>query len=1403
MKKLLLVLMIIVLAIIKNFAAHLTSSIQVTARCNGMNEVPAVTTDGQGLAVLTVSRDMLTAKMIFQATNLTGPITGIHIHDGSSDENGPVLVNLTPFLDGLSLETTLSNSSSFSIKKLIAGEYYLNVHTEANPGGEIRGQLNTETDLLFSGILSGLNEVPSVSTDATGYAALALSSSGNTYQLNAVFEGLSSPIVGAHLHIGEAGTNGGVAVDLSANILDSTIVVDFTSDAEFAAALKAGQVYLNIHTVLNPGGEIRAQLVQRSVLSFDVALSGDNEVPSVSSASTGIMTFSLDLEANILSYTGFFKSTSSAVTGAHIHLGGANENGPVVINLSNDIDGQFITGSTNKLTSALLDAMLTGGSYVNIHTEDYPSGELRGQITRLLREGYVTHIDSTQSISGTSSTATGVSMISIDRNQTNGHFMAVVNGIADDFQAAHFHDGGPGETGDVIFDIGPFVIDASGAYGYWENMGDAAVKFRTSGVYINFHTTEFPGGAVRGDYSRGSSLNVGTPDFNRAQLFVSSNTQCLVGALVAGYNGESTLYTAQVEAMDADGIYFANKSDALYQVNRSSNRIDKYDNVLEAIFHGETVSKSLHSSSDFVNGRELAVGFNQFIVAQDANDSNDQTNALFVYEEGEDTISLVKQNTTDINLWGIQMVDSTLWAIEDNSSNVAYYENFLDQPEGEISATGKVSVENLVRTHGLFYDVRTDVMYLTDVGEASSAEDGAIVIVNEWSVAIADDVISADEQVRIEGANTELGNPVDIAYDMATNLIWVAERANAGGKILAFSAPSEGGDITPDESIPFAGASAVYFNSTRNAGEFTPVDPGFDGQLLFAGRLSGSNEVPEVESDAVGVIGIRMNEEMDMASVNLSINGLGSTFSGVHLHKAPAGENGDVILNLTDAFENNIIRTEATIGDDLLTDMLSGDIYVNVHSESQASGEIRAQVLLEKDRTFVNWINGDQEVPAIDGEAKGLVSANLTGVLNMMEIRAFFTDLTGDVTGAHLHNAAAGENGGVVLNLTDFVCENNRIEANVDVSPFIDELLAGNIYLNVHTAENPGGEIRAQLTEWTGISADGWIAGEQSVPMVLSAGLGLAAVNLSPDRSTMTVWAVSDYLSSEVQAAHLHIADQGENGGVWINLAEGLNGSDIELTVTEFDATMLNAFLKGDVYLNIHTPNNPAGEIRGQLYPNIRQGYNFGICQEQEVHDVLGAEEANGGGIVSIDRNNSNLHLMTVVSNTSGPVTGAHLHQAPEGMDGGVILNLTNLYENGGIFTYQATENFASEIGTPILDGNVYINYHTEANPSGELRGQVVNDISCPISTFVFNEQNISFNVNIFPNPAQDFLNVEWDEKEGENLNLIIRSINGQTLVQQNLTGNRRVNLGSLNPGMYILELRTKDERAIAKFSKM
>ncbi|MEM1328828.1 MAG: fasciclin domain-containing protein [Bacteroidota bacterium] len=305
----------------------------------------------------------------------------------------------------------------------------------------------------------------------------------------------------------------------------------------------------------------------------------------------------------------------------------------------------------------------------------------------------------------------------------------------------------------------------------------------------------------------------GTMDVENA-LYVSSNTSGTIGIFNATESGLRQLPFMNVMNEDADGIFYDEDEDILYQLDRTNNRINAYENA-STIMGGEAMMPSFTSTSDFTNGREIAVSNNRIVVAQDAADSNGGMNRFLVYEVEGNSITLTQTFDSPINLWGIQLVGDDMYAIEDNSPNLVIYEDFFDQDD-MLEASTTVTIQGIIRTHGIAYDADNDIMVLTDVGSGASPDDGAIHVINDFSDKAEDGgTITLNQQTRMAGSNTFLGNPVDVAFSEELDMIYVAERANGGGRVLVFAYPTVEGNVlnwTPLMNIPFAGASAVYLN---------------------------------------------------------------------------------------------------------------------------------------------------------------------------------------------------------------------------------------------------------------------------------------------------------------------------------------------------------------------------------------------------------------------------------------------------------------------------------------------------------------------------------------------------------------------------------------------------------------
>jgi hypothetical protein len=258
------------------------------------------------------------------------------------------------------------------------GRAYVNLHTSANPGGELRGQIVRPGERVWAARLTGAQEVPPVTTTATGNAQILLSEGNNSIRF--IVQSTLSPTA-AHIHTAPGATNGSVTVDLgtpSMNIMGNAAVTPtaVTND------MFNGRWYVNVHTAANAGGEIRGQVLRPGEVLYTTFLNGANEVPAVTTAANGALAVILSADRARLFYEG--STTGLTPTAAHLHLGAAGMTGAVAVGFT--LIGTGVRGTADVPTATmapnflmLLDNM---GIYGNFHSSANPGGEIRGQMIR-------------------------------------------------------------------------------------------------------------------------------------------------------------------------------------------------------------------------------------------------------------------------------------------------------------------------------------------------------------------------------------------------------------------------------------------------------------------------------------------------------------------------------------------------------------------------------------------------------------------------------------------------------------------------------------------------------------------------------------------------------------------------------------------------------------------------------------------------------------------------------------------------------------------------------------------------------------------------------------------------------------------------------------------------------------
>jgi len=137
---------------------------------------------------------------------------------------------------------------------LETGGLYVNVHSVAHPGGEVRGQISGP--LLFWAWMTPQQETPPVSNPFTGRAYVLLND-GHDGFVYAYSTDVASPTA-AHIHRGAPGVAGPIVYGLlAANQAAGTSGLSFDDLRD----LMNGNLYVNVHNAAFPGGAVRGQLI--------------------------------------------------------------------------------------------------------------------------------------------------------------------------------------------------------------------------------------------------------------------------------------------------------------------------------------------------------------------------------------------------------------------------------------------------------------------------------------------------------------------------------------------------------------------------------------------------------------------------------------------------------------------------------------------------------------------------------------------------------------------------------------------------------------------------------------------------------------------------------------------------------------------------------------------------------------------------------------------------------------------------------------------------------------------------------------------------------------------------------------------------------------------------------------
>ena len=341
-----------------------------TASLNGAQETPAVTTAATGTAVFNVDMSSGAITGTVNTSNIDGTVA--HIHEGPVGTLSPVIVPLNKGAGGTWTVPDGTILTSTQLDSLNNGNLYVNVHTAANPQGEIRGQIGRQ---VWYASLTPAQETPATTSTASGTGVFIFDPVSRTMSGTVTSTGVTGTV--SHMHIGAVGVAAPVAIPFTGGPANWTMPATVLTDTQ-VASLNAGNFYANVHSAANPGGEIRGQLY----IPVRIAnLTGLQETPPNSSAAKGFGT--LGINPYTRTVAGRMDWSGVNATDAHIHNAAPGSPGGIVIRgtvVRGDGGSLVIGPTTDPLADNLLAAFILNNLYYNVHSATFPSGEIRGQL---------------------------------------------------------------------------------------------------------------------------------------------------------------------------------------------------------------------------------------------------------------------------------------------------------------------------------------------------------------------------------------------------------------------------------------------------------------------------------------------------------------------------------------------------------------------------------------------------------------------------------------------------------------------------------------------------------------------------------------------------------------------------------------------------------------------------------------------------------------------------------------------------------------------------------------------------------------------------------------------------------------------------------------------------------------
>jgi hypothetical protein len=238
------------------------------------------------------------------------------------------------------------------------------------------------------------------------------------------------------------------------------------------------------------------------------------------------------------------------------------------------------------------------------------------------------------------------------------------------------------------------------------------------------------------------------------------------------------------------------------------------------------------------------------------------------------------------------------------------------------------------------------------------------------------------------------------------------------------------------------------------------------------------------------------------------------------------------------------------------------------------------------------------------------------------------------------------------------------------------------------------------------------LSGAQVNQPVTTMATGAGGIVLAPASLSITGgFTFSGLAPVAVELRQAPTGNAGGNGSRLIQLVLGADSLSAYIPPTTLTLSQLASLLAGELYFNVTTAANPAGEIRGAINLQGGVGASLARLDGSQVSPQPTASAATGSGTLLVDQATGNILVAYITHDVTGPTAAALHTSAPPSTTGLSIVPFANFLTNidglGTNLVHPASTANMNQNLTDFTNSLLYFEIDTAANPSGEIRGNV------------------------------------------------------------------------------------------------